>query len=104
VVSVGEHAGRGVAIAHAQLASGAVAIGVDRGLGHAKLTGDLLGAEVSIHQPQAFPLTRRQKFDATIGHSLSCPHRVNSKRLIGAVVYFAVNRVGQISPGRPRVT
>jgi len=40
-VELAGEAGGGIPIVHAQLAARAVAIGVDRGLGHAKLAGDL---------------------------------------------------------------
>ena len=52
-----------VPIAHAELAPGAVAIGVHRGLGHAELAGDLLGAQVLVHEAQAFTLALRQQLD-----------------------------------------
>ena len=51
----------GIAIVHAELAPGAVAVGIDRGLGHPKLAGDLLRRQVLIDQPQAFALTWRKK-------------------------------------------
>jgi hypothetical protein len=41
-VELAREAGGGVAVLDAQLAPRAVAIGVDRGLGHAQLAGDLL--------------------------------------------------------------
>ena len=59
---VSQQAGGVVAVADAELGAGAIAIGVDRGLGHAELSGDLLGAEMPIDQAQAFPLPPRQKF------------------------------------------
>ena len=44
------HEARGlIAIGDAELLAGAVAVGVHRGLGHAKLAGDLLGTEVLVH-------------------------------------------------------
>ena len=60
-VELAGHAGRGIAIVHAELAPGAVAVGVDRGLGHPKLAGDLLRGQVLIDQPQAFALAWRKK-------------------------------------------
>ena len=65
---VGQPSGGLIAVAGAQLAPGAVAIGVDRGLGHAQLTGDLFGAEVPIDQPQALAFARRQTFDKIHHH------------------------------------
>ena len=52
-----------VAIAHAELAPGAVAIGVHGRLGHAEFAGDLLGAQVLVHEAQAFALALRQQLD-----------------------------------------
>jgi hypothetical protein len=42
-IELARQASGAVAIVDAEFAAGAVAIGVDRGLGHAKLAGDLLG-------------------------------------------------------------
>jgi len=55
--------GGGVAVVHPELAPGAVAVGVDRGLGHAELTGDLLRRKVLIDQVQAFALSGREQAD-----------------------------------------
>ena len=52
--------GGGVAVLDAELAARAVAIGVHRCLGHAKLAGDLLGRQVLVDQAQAFALSRRE--------------------------------------------
>jgi hypothetical protein len=62
-----------IAVADAELLAGAVAVGVDRGLGHAKLTGDLLGAEMLVDQTQAFPLALCQKVDSG-HHALEAHH------------------------------
>lgn len=67
-------AGGAVAILDAELAPSAVAIGVDRRLGHAELTGDLFGGQVLIDQPQAFALTRRKKRRWIVGDSRSRAH------------------------------
>jgi hypothetical protein len=67
-------AGGAVAILNAELAPRAIAIGVDRRLGHAKLTGDLFGGQVLIDQPQAFALTRRKKRRWIVGDIRSCAH------------------------------
>ena len=63
MVNVGlpQEAGRGVAVVHPQLAARPVAVGVDRGLGHAELSGDLLGRQVLVDQPQTFPLPRGEQ-------------------------------------------
>jgi len=60
--------GRLIAVPGPKLASGAVAIGVHGGLGHAQFTGDLLGTEVPIDQPQALAFARRQTFDKIHHH------------------------------------
>jgi hypothetical protein len=52
-----------VPVGNAQLAPRAVAVGVDRGLRHAELAGDLLRAEVLIDEAQAFPFALRQQLD-----------------------------------------
>ena len=52
-----------VAVVHAELAPGAVAVGVDGGLRHAQLAGDLLGAEMLVDEPQALPFALRQQLD-----------------------------------------
>ena len=64
-----QEAGGFVAIADAELAPGAVAIGVHGRLGHAQFTGDLLGAQMLIHQAQAFPFALRQQLDGA-SHSV----------------------------------
>ena len=66
---VGEAPGGLVAIAGPQLAAGAVAIGVHRGLGHAQFAGDLLGTEMTIDQPQALAFARCQTFDQILHHA-----------------------------------
>jgi len=58
-----QQAGGLVAIADAQLAPSPVAVGVDRGLGHAELARDLLGAQVLVDQAQALALALRQQLD-----------------------------------------
>ena len=58
-----------VAVGHAEFAPGAVAIGVDGGLGELQLAGDLLGAEVLVDQAQAVALTLREQLDRT-GHGV----------------------------------
>ena len=65
---------RRIAILDAQLAPRAVAVGVDRGLGHAELPRDLLGAQVLIDQAQAFALSRRQEPDRIHGCDRTYPH------------------------------
>jgi len=67
---VGQAAGGGVAVVDAELAAGAVAIGIHRGLRHAQLAGDLLRAQVTVHQAQAFALSGGQKLDGILGHDL----------------------------------
>jgi hypothetical protein len=81
---VSQQAGGMVAVANPQLGPGAVAIGVHRGLGHAELARDLLGAEMPVHQAQALPLPPRQKFHLS-------RHAVHSHRseLLHAKVWSA---------------
>ena len=74
----GEHAGRGVAVVDPELAAGAVAIGVDRGLRHAELTCDLFGAEVLVHETQAFPLASGQQLYPVAGQVVGFPHKTHS--------------------------
>ena len=67
---VGKAASGFVSVIDPQLAPRPVAIGVDGGLGHAQLAGDLLGAQVPVHQAKTFPLARRQKLNGVFGHFL----------------------------------
>ena len=71
-------AGGGVTILDAELAARAVAVGIHRGLGHAKFAGDLLGREMLIDQPQAFALTRREQPHRFFRDDLACPHSASS--------------------------
>jgi hypothetical protein len=74
---VGEPAGGLVTVAYPQLAPGAVAIGVDRSLGHAQLPGDLLGGKVAVDEPQAFSLPRSQEFDRILDRPLRRAHKMS---------------------------
>ena len=75
---VGE-ASRGVVpIVGAQFPPRSVAIGVDRGLGHAQFSGDLFGTQMTIDQPQAFTLPRGQAFDGVLSHGLRLAHKLNT--------------------------
>jgi len=65
---------RGVAVLDAQLAPGAVAVGVDRRLGHAQFAGDLLRREVLIDQPQAFALTQGEQAHEVVPTVVSRVH------------------------------
>ena len=62
-VVAAQHPGGLVAVVHAELAPRTVAVGVDRGLRHAQLAGDLLGAEMLVDEPQALPFALRQQLD-----------------------------------------
>ena len=77
-VELAGEAGGAVAVVDAELAAGAVAIGVDRGLGHPKLTSDLLGGKMLVHQPQAFTLPRRKEPGWIIHDVRSCAHDPNT--------------------------
>ena len=70
----------GVAILHAQLAAGAIAIGVDGGLRHAQLARNLLGRQLLIDQAQAYTLARREQAYRIFGDDVTCSHKANSKR------------------------
>jgi hypothetical protein len=71
-------AGRGVAILDAELAPGAVAVGVHRSLGHAEFAGDLLRRQVLIDQPQAFAFARREQPHRIFGNDDACDHSASS--------------------------
>jgi len=77
-----------VPVGNAQLASGPVAIGVHRSLGHAELPGDLLGTEMLVDKPQAFALPRRQQLNRIGSGRRGFTHSENSKRRLGAFVHF----------------
>jgi hypothetical protein len=66
--------GGGIAILDAQLAPGAVAIGVDGSLRHAEFTSDLLRRQVLIDKPQAFAFARREQPHRIFGDDVSCSH------------------------------
>ena len=68
------NAGGGVAVLHAQLAAGAVAIGVHGSLRHAEFAGDLLGRQVLIDQPQAFAFARCEQAHRIFGDDVACTH------------------------------
>ena len=78
----------GVAVLDAQLAAGAVAVGVDRGLGHAQFARDLLGRQMLIDEAQAFAFARREQPHGLIGNHIACAHGASSKRRLAARVYF----------------
>ena len=67
-------AGGAVAILDAELAASAVAIGVDRRLGHAQFAGDLLRRKMLVDEPQAFALARRKKRRWIVRDIRSCAH------------------------------
>lgn len=84
---IGQQPSGMVAVADPQLAASAVAIGVDGGLGHPQLAGDLLGAEMTVHQAQALPLPRGQKFNL-IGHDPSSQMESATTRYAGPCVHL----------------
>jgi len=63
---VAQQTGGFVAVVDAKFATGAVAVGVDRRLGHAELAGDFLRAEVLVHESQAFALTLGEQLDRVL--------------------------------------
>lgn len=81
-------AGGGVTVLDAELAAGAIAVGVHRGLGHAELAGDLLGGQVLVDEPQTLALARCEQPHRIFGDDISCDHSASSKRRLGARVYF----------------
>jgi hypothetical protein len=68
----------GVAVLDSELASRAVAVGVDRRLGHAKFAGDLLGRQMLIDQAQAFALAGRKQPHRVFGNDVACDHSASS--------------------------
>lgn len=70
--------GRGVAVLDAELAAGAVAIGVDRSLGHAELAGDLLRRQMLIDQPQALAFAWGEQTHRIFSDDVPCAHAVNT--------------------------
>jgi hypothetical protein len=70
--------GGGEAVLDAKLAPGAVAIGVDRSLGHAELAGDLLRRQVLVDQPQALALARGEQTHRIFGDDVPFAHQANT--------------------------
>ena len=70
--------GGGVAILNAELAPGAVAVGVHRGLGHPEFAGNLLRRQMLIDKPQAFALARREQSHGIFGNDVACDHSASS--------------------------
>jgi hypothetical protein len=60
---VGQDAGGGETVIHAETLARLVEVGVYGVLGDLQFAGDLLGRQVPINQPKAFPLTRGQLLD-----------------------------------------
>ena len=77
-VKLARQARGGVAILHAQLAAGAVAIGVDGSLRHAEFAGDLLRRQMLIDEPQAFTLARREQAHRIFDDDVACSHSDSS--------------------------
>jgi hypothetical protein len=71
---VAQQAGRLVAVGHAELAARPVAVGVDGGLRHPELAGDLLRAEMLVDQPQALALTRGEELDRVFADGRTVRH------------------------------
>jgi len=79
---------RGVTILDAELAAGAVAVGVHRGLGHPELAGDLFRRQVLVDETQAFALTGGEQSHGIVDDVVSCSHAECSKRRLASLVYF----------------
>src|SRR5689334_14919036 len=95
--------GGGVAVLDPQLAPRAVAIGVDRGLGHAEFAGDLLRRKMLIDQPQAFALPLGKQAHEVIRTVARCAHGASSKRRLRRSVYFnEKGQAGSATLGRSR--
>jgi hypothetical protein len=77
VEAAGQAGGR-IPVLDAELAAGAVAVGVHRGLGHAELAGDLLRRQVLVDEPQALALARREQPYAVLGDDLALSHDANT--------------------------
>jgi hypothetical protein len=73
-------AGGGVAVLDAQLAPGAVTIGVDRRLRHSEFAGDLLRRKMLVDQAQAFTFARGQQPDRIFSDGVARTHVSVSKR------------------------
>jgi len=74
VLELARQAGGRIAVLDAKLAPRAVAIGVDRCLGHAEFAGDLLRRKVLVDQPQAFAFAGREKPHQIIGDDVARSH------------------------------
>jgi hypothetical protein len=79
-VELARQARGGVAILDAQLASRAVAIGVDRGLRHAEFSGDLLRRQMLVDKAKAFALARGQQPHGIFSDDVARSHDILSKR------------------------
>jgi len=77
VETAGQAGGR-IAVLDAELAAGAVAIGVHRGLGHAEFPGDLLRRQVLVDEAQALALARREQPHAVFRDDLPLTHDANT--------------------------
>ena len=73
-IELARQARRGVAVLHAQLASRAVAIGVDGSLRHAEFAGDLLRRQMLIDEAQAFAFARCEQAHRIFGDDVACAH------------------------------
>ena len=87
-VEAARQAGGGVAILDTQLAAGAVAIGIHRGLGHAQFASDLLGRQVLVDEAQTFALARSQQVHVIVVDVIAGAHQAASKRRLLPRVYF----------------
>jgi hypothetical protein len=65
---------RGIAIVDAELAAGAIAIGIHRSLRHAQFAGDLLRRQMLVHKAQALTLSGGKQADRIDGRCGACGH------------------------------
>lgn len=75
---VREAAGGFIAVANAQFPPRPIAIGINRGFGHAQLPGDLFGAQVAVDETQAFTLPWREAFNGIVDRDLRAAHKANT--------------------------
>jgi hypothetical protein len=88
-VELAQQAGGGVAVVHAELLAGAVAVGVDRGLGHAELARDLFRRQMLIDEAQALALSGREQSDGVRRGVRARSHDLATKRRAARAVQFS---------------
>jgi hypothetical protein len=87
-IELSRELGGGVAVYDAELAPGAVAIGVHRRFRHAELARNLLRGQVLVDEAQAFTLSRCEQSHRIFGDDVPWAHGLNTKRRLELHVYF----------------